>query len=263
MFVFTCAYTDRPEHGTRKTTPLESYGTRGKLSKWQNYYEVLTLETVASAIPLDSVFSEYRCYYSSKYKDIFFWGIKKGTTFNFPIPEFDEPTCTRVMLGTPTVPFVPSTVAVVPSPTVVPTPTVAPSPTVVPTPVEAPEQKKKVIEILIGPKKVVPASEVPEKRVLDFQVRKPEQMQSYGIPKRDSFLPPTISATVTTLTTPVPRFAEPTSVLPPIQTSNRQIEQENQTESEGWKVQQTKSQKKKQKQKEKKAEQNRITMVNA
>ena len=31
LFFFTCASTGRPEHGTRRTSPQDSYGTIGKL----------------------------------------------------------------------------------------------------------------------------------------------------------------------------------------------------------------------------------------
>ena len=96
MFVFTCASTDRPEHGTKKQSPEFSFGTRGNLSKWKNYYKNLTFEDIASVIPLDDVFSEYRCYYNNVHKDLLFWGIKKGTSFDFPIPEYTSNGTVRV-----------------------------------------------------------------------------------------------------------------------------------------------------------------------
>ena len=39
LFCFTCASTDRPEHGTRRTSPHESYGIIGQLSDMHDYYK--------------------------------------------------------------------------------------------------------------------------------------------------------------------------------------------------------------------------------
>jgi hypothetical protein len=96
MFVFSCASTGRPEHGTRKTSPIYSFGTRGGLTKWKNYYKNLTFDDIKAILPLDDIFSVYRCYYDSKHNDLMFWGIKKGLSFNIPIPEYDAPFTTRV-----------------------------------------------------------------------------------------------------------------------------------------------------------------------
>jgi SAM-dependent methyltransferase len=88
MFVFSCASTGRPEHGTRKTTPIHSFGTRGKLSKWQDYYKNLTFKDISDAIPLDTIFTAYRCYYDKNHGDLMFWGIKNGVKIPFKIPEY-------------------------------------------------------------------------------------------------------------------------------------------------------------------------------
>jgi SAM-dependent methyltransferase len=96
LFVFSCASTGRPEHGTRKTTPIHSLGTRGGLSKWRDYYKNLTLEDIKAVLPLDDIFVVYRTYYDSNHKDLMFWGIKKGVTFNIPIPEYVAPFTMRI-----------------------------------------------------------------------------------------------------------------------------------------------------------------------
>ena len=43
LFFFTCASTDRPEHGTRRTTPHDSYGSIGELDDMLDYYKNLTV----------------------------------------------------------------------------------------------------------------------------------------------------------------------------------------------------------------------------
>jgi len=42
LFCFTCASTGRGEHGTRRTSPTESYGTIGGLDDMSDYYKNLT-----------------------------------------------------------------------------------------------------------------------------------------------------------------------------------------------------------------------------
>ena len=78
LFAFTCASTGRPEHGTRSTTPHDSYGTIGNVSGWTDYYKNLTTEDLDAAIDLDSTFSSYASYYCSGPCDLYFWGIKAG-----------------------------------------------------------------------------------------------------------------------------------------------------------------------------------------
>jgi SAM-dependent methyltransferase len=88
MFIFTCASTGRQEHGTRKHSPIYSFGTRGGLSKWKDHYKNLTFEDLSAAIPLDDTFILYRCYYDKKHNDLLFWGIKKGIVIPIAIPEY-------------------------------------------------------------------------------------------------------------------------------------------------------------------------------
>jgi SAM-dependent methyltransferase len=78
LFCFTCASTDRPEHGTRRTSPCDSYGTIGNLEDMSDYYKNLTEIDINEVLPLNQLFSVWDTYYNSKSKDLYFVGIKKG-----------------------------------------------------------------------------------------------------------------------------------------------------------------------------------------
>uniref|UniRef100_A0A6C0DC59 Methyltransferase type 11 domain-containing protein n=1 Tax=viral metagenome TaxID=1070528 RepID=A0A6C0DC59_9ZZZZ len=78
LFCFTCASTDRPEHGTRRTSPNDSYGTIGDLQDMSDYYKNLTEIDLNEALPLNNLFSLWNTYYNNKSKDLYFVGIKKG-----------------------------------------------------------------------------------------------------------------------------------------------------------------------------------------
>jgi hypothetical protein len=74
VFLFTCATTGRPEHGTRRTSPEASPFT----SQIQNdYYMNLNEQDIKSAINLDEYFSEYAFSTNNLCYDLYFWGIKK------------------------------------------------------------------------------------------------------------------------------------------------------------------------------------------
>jgi SAM-dependent methyltransferase len=80
LFCFTCASTGRPEHGTRRTTPMDSYGTVGKLADMSDYYKNLTEIDLNEVLPLNKLFSVWDTYFNSETKDLYFVGIKKGTS---------------------------------------------------------------------------------------------------------------------------------------------------------------------------------------
>lgn len=80
LLCFTCASTDRPEHGTRRTTPGDSYGTIGNLDDMSNYYKNLTAQDVNDVMPFNQLFSAWDTYYNNASKDLYFIGIKKGTS---------------------------------------------------------------------------------------------------------------------------------------------------------------------------------------
>jgi SAM-dependent methyltransferase len=80
LFCFTCASTDRPEHGTRRTSPGCSYGTIGNLPDMVDYYKNLTEKDINYVLELNALFSVWDTYYNSISKDLYFVGIKKGST---------------------------------------------------------------------------------------------------------------------------------------------------------------------------------------
>jgi SAM-dependent methyltransferase len=78
LFLFTCASTGRKEHGTRRTSPSDSYGTIGNLSDMVDYYKNLTVTELNEALDLNELFSSWDSYYNSKICDLYFVGIKKS-----------------------------------------------------------------------------------------------------------------------------------------------------------------------------------------
>lgn len=79
LFCFTCASTGRQEHGTRRTSPDDSYGTIGNLENMSDYYKNLTVMDINEVLPLDILFSAWDTYYNAYSKDLYFVGIKKST----------------------------------------------------------------------------------------------------------------------------------------------------------------------------------------
>jgi len=75
LFFFSCASTGRPEHGTRRTSPNDSFGTIAKLSDMQDYYKNLTISDIKTAIDL-SIFGTKAAYYNKKTCDLYFYGLK-------------------------------------------------------------------------------------------------------------------------------------------------------------------------------------------
>lgn len=78
IFVFTCASTGRPEHGTRRTSPQDSYGTIAKLQEMQDYYKNLTIHDLNDVLDLNSLFSCWKGYYNKRTCDLYFVGMKRG-----------------------------------------------------------------------------------------------------------------------------------------------------------------------------------------
>lgn len=77
LFCFTCASTGRAEHGTRRTTPNDSYGTIANISDMVDYYKNLTVEDLNEVLDLNNLFSSWDTYYEYNSKDLYFVGIKK------------------------------------------------------------------------------------------------------------------------------------------------------------------------------------------
>jgi len=97
LFCFTCASIGRPEHGTRRTTPADSYGTMGMLQDMQDYYKNLTIEDVNEVLSLNDSFAYWDSYYNAKTKDLYFYGIKKVSIVDFMIANipYEAPYVTR------------------------------------------------------------------------------------------------------------------------------------------------------------------------
>jgi len=76
LFIFTCASTGRPEHGTRKCKPHQSYGTIEDIEDMRDYYKNLTIVDLNQVINSNN-FILYKSYYNSLSKDLYFVGIKR------------------------------------------------------------------------------------------------------------------------------------------------------------------------------------------
>ena len=88
LFCFTCASTGRPEHGTRRTSPQDSYGTIGNLQDMIDYYKNLTERDLNNVLPLNELFSVWDTYYNTESKDLYFVGIKKGINVLQPLEKY-------------------------------------------------------------------------------------------------------------------------------------------------------------------------------
>lgn len=77
LFVFTCATTGRPEHGTRRTTPEDSYGTKSEMIDMQDYYKNLTIDDVDEVLHLHKSFQWWSAYANKITHDLYFIGLKK------------------------------------------------------------------------------------------------------------------------------------------------------------------------------------------
>jgi SAM-dependent methyltransferase len=86
LFFFTCASTERPEHGTRRTSPQDSYATLGKQELWQDYYKNLTIEDIDH-----SIFTHKAAYYHKTAFDLYFIGA------NTPFPEYKALSVVRTL----------------------------------------------------------------------------------------------------------------------------------------------------------------------
>lgn len=77
MFLFTCATTGRPEHGTRRSNPQDAPLLEQHDGEWADYYMNLTEQDVRSKIDLDKYFHIYRFSTHEESCDLYFWGILK------------------------------------------------------------------------------------------------------------------------------------------------------------------------------------------
>jgi ubiquinone/menaquinone biosynthesis C-methylase UbiE len=78
LFCFTCASTGRPEHGTTKTSPQDSFGTIGNVEGMSDYYKNLTISDINEVLNLNDCFSTWYSYYNEESFDLYFVGIKRS-----------------------------------------------------------------------------------------------------------------------------------------------------------------------------------------
>lgn len=79
LLVFTCASTDRPEHGTLRTSPENAPLLNEMGDEWANYYKNLNENDIRSVIDVTRIFSDFEFEESfSGYvgNDLYFWGLK-------------------------------------------------------------------------------------------------------------------------------------------------------------------------------------------
>lgn len=79
LFIFTCASEGRPEHGTKRTTPNDSFGTIGELPEMMDYYKNLEIEDINKIKRIDDVFSSWKSYYNFISRDLYFIGTNNPT----------------------------------------------------------------------------------------------------------------------------------------------------------------------------------------
>lgn len=74
MFLFTCATTGRPEHGTKRTSPRDAPLLEGD---WSDYYKNLTEQDIRNVLDIEDIFSNFKFEVHYGHKDLMFYGIKK------------------------------------------------------------------------------------------------------------------------------------------------------------------------------------------
>lgn len=85
LFLFTCATTGRPVHGTKTSDEIDklkhvNWITMPNVFRedWDNdYYKNLTEEDIREAIDIDSHFEKYEFSVEENHHDLYFWGFKK------------------------------------------------------------------------------------------------------------------------------------------------------------------------------------------
>jgi|LakMenE18May11ns_1017448.scaffolds.fasta_scaffold9952220_4 glycosyltransferase involved in cell wall biosynthesis len=80
IFIFTCAAPDRPEHGTRKTSPWHAKLLENVSEEWSDYYKNLTHLDFKEIVNFNETFPngyfELRTANIAEASDLYFYGIK-------------------------------------------------------------------------------------------------------------------------------------------------------------------------------------------
>ena len=80
LLIFTCASTDRPEHGTLRTSPDNAPLLQEISDEWANYYRNLNEGDIRSVLNVKEIFTDFEFIEDfSGYigNDLYFYGIKK------------------------------------------------------------------------------------------------------------------------------------------------------------------------------------------
>ena len=93
LFFFTCASTGRAEHGTRRTSPRDSYGTIGNVDGWTDYYKNLTFKELDDSVNVKNTFALYSSWYCPETKDLYFYGIKNGGSQTYNQIAYTQNSC--------------------------------------------------------------------------------------------------------------------------------------------------------------------------
>lgn len=72
LIIFTCASYNRPEHGTKRTTPCDSLS-----SQFSDYYMNLGEKEFRESFDLDKLFINHQFEINDNPSDLYFWGIKR------------------------------------------------------------------------------------------------------------------------------------------------------------------------------------------
>jgi len=89
LFVFTCASTGRPEHGTRRTSSAaDNLAVNMSVAEWPDYYQNLSESDIGPL--LASTCWDYTRFYVNPWScDLYFVGVRTGAGVLPYIPSFD------------------------------------------------------------------------------------------------------------------------------------------------------------------------------
>ncbi len=95
LFLFTCASTGRPEHGTRRTSPFDAPLLIQVSEEWSDYYKNLTESDIRKIINFNNAFPDGEFQYRFENGipfDLYFYGIKGGGKYLIDsiVPEFPK-----------------------------------------------------------------------------------------------------------------------------------------------------------------------------
>lgn len=74
LFIFSCATTGRPEHGTSRVADWASPYSH---LQFNDYYKNLTEQDIREILPIEDVFESFEFSVNEESCDLYFWGIKK------------------------------------------------------------------------------------------------------------------------------------------------------------------------------------------